>query len=73
MGYEFFCGMPVAVSAVLALVLGLFITLARLEDWAADALMRKAKREPVSYVVAAGETVWDASQNDKQSLVELAK
>jgi hypothetical protein len=73
MGYEFFCAIPVAVGAVLALVLGLFITLAWLEAWAAEALMRKAKGELVSYVVAAGETVWDASQNDKQSLVELAK
>jgi hypothetical protein len=43
MGYEFFCGIPVAVSAVLALVLGLFITLARLEDWAA-VQVRKIRR-----------------------------
>jgi hypothetical protein len=43
--YEFFCGIPVAVGAVLALVMGLFITLERLEDWAADALMRKAKEK----------------------------
>jgi hypothetical protein len=35
MGYEFFCGIPMAVSATLAMVLGLFMTLQRLEDWAA--------------------------------------
>lgn len=73
MGYEFFCGIPVAVVAVLALVLGLFITLAQLEDWVADTPMRKAKAQPVSHVVADGEAVWNASQNDKQSLVEPAK
>ena len=72
MGYEFFCGIPIAVSAGLALVLGLFITLERLEDWAAMQI-KQNKGEPVSHIVAHGETVWDASQNDKQSLVKLTK
>jgi hypothetical protein len=35
MGYEFFCGIPMAVGATLAMVLGLFITLERLEEWTA--------------------------------------
>lgn len=32
MGYEFFCGFPIAVVVVLALVMGASITLSRLED-----------------------------------------
>lgn len=61
MGFQFFCGIPVAVGTVLALVLGLFMTLERLEDWAAEALMHRAKREPGSDVAADGEPVWHAS------------
>jgi len=36
MGYGFICGIPMAVGAGLAMVLGLFITLAWVEDWAAE-------------------------------------
>ena len=35
MGYQFICGIPVAVVTGLAIVFGLFITLERFEDWAA--------------------------------------
>lgn len=40
MGYEFICGIPIAVSAGLAMVLGLFITLARFEDWATELIKK---------------------------------
>ena len=32
MGYEFFCGFPIAVVVVLALVMGASITLSQIED-----------------------------------------
>ena len=35
MGYEFICGIPMVFVAALAIVLGLYITLEGLEDWAA--------------------------------------
>lgn len=35
MGYEFICGIPMVFIAALAIVLGLYITLEGLEDWAA--------------------------------------
>jgi hypothetical protein len=34
MGYEFICGIPMAVVAALAIVLGLFVMWERVEDWA---------------------------------------
>ena len=33
MGYEFICGIPVAVVAALAIVFGLFSTLERFQNW----------------------------------------
>jgi hypothetical protein len=64
MGYEFICGIPMAVGTALTLVFGLFITLERLQDWMAMQI-KQNKGEPFSHIVADGETVWDASQNDK--------
>jgi hypothetical protein len=48
MGYEFICGIPMAVGATLAMVLGLFITLERLRDWTAKQI---EKNSPVQFIV----------------------
>ncbi len=49
MGYEFTCSIPMAVGAALAIVLGLFIVLARLRDWAAKLINKKRRVIVVAY------------------------
>ena len=44
MGYEFICGIPVAVVAGLAIAWGLFIMLERLEDWAATRINKNRRK-----------------------------
>ena len=53
MGYEFICGIPIAVGATLAMVFGLFVAGERLGDWAAKQI---EKNSPVQFIVYRGAT-----------------
>ena len=54
MGYEFICGIPMAVATALAIIFGLFITLERLEDWAAKLINQNRRVTVVTYKAGSG-------------------
>ena len=49
MGYEFTCSIPMVIGAALAIVFGLFITLVRLQDWAAKLINKNRRVVVVDY------------------------